>query len=160
LLDLQLQLGQAAFISTSPFISTSAWLLGIIEVLSVARQGLIFFFASQLACQSGGFVKSPASQRPPSLPSPLTVHFGMSDTEEGRNEDVAISMRERILAILGTDYGKKIDGMVFDMDRLADSKPALLMDNDISFEKLERFAPPGIIIGSPVHFLLKNSQPL
>lgn len=70
----------------------------------------------------------------------------MNDEEDGRNEDMVVAvntMRDRVVDLLGAEYGKRIDSIVFDLERLGDSKPALLVDFEITFEKLERLAPRG-----------------
>lgn len=73
----------------------------------------------------------------------------MSDAEEEQTqqENGLNPMRERILSILGHEFTKRIDEIAFEVGRLADSKPAVLVDyGDISIEKLERFASPGLSI--------------
>ncbi|OQV13818.1 hypothetical protein BV898_11929 [Hypsibius exemplaris] len=76
------------------------------------------------------------------------IAVGKMEGEEGMNEDAAVTMEERVLAMLGTtsEYAKRLDGIVFDMERVLDSKPAVLLGYDVSFERLERFAPPGLCI--------------
>lgn len=70
-----------------------------------------------------------------------------AEEEQVRNEDGLSPMRDRILSILGHEFTKKVDEIAFEVGRLSDSKPAVLVDyGDISFEKLERFASPGLSI--------------
>lgn len=80
----------------------------------------------------------------------------MSDNEENLPDEqqppnLNNPVRERVVALLGKTFDEgKIDDIVFDLERLADSKPAVLFNygpsSDITMEKLERLAPQGLCI--------------
>ncbi|XP_055335398.1 UPF0739 protein C1orf74 homolog [Paramacrobiotus metropolitanus] len=68
-----------------------------------------------------------------------------AEEEQGQFENDLIPIQERILNILGPSFAKRAGEIAFEVERLRDSKPAVIIDGgDVSFEKLERFAPSGL----------------